>query len=92
MAMVLALAGIECGSKEQTFDTSPSVPGPLPSKGRGRFQIGALFGEADFGEAEEDEAEDGLGVLRSAQATIGAELVGSSPKAFLQRVGDGVPP
>ena len=52
--------------------------------------MGALLGESDFGEAQEDEAEDGLGVLRSAQAAVGAELVGSGPEALFQRVGGGV--
>jgi len=34
-------------------------PQPSPSEGRGRLQVGASCGEADFGEAEEDEARTG---------------------------------
>ncbi len=56
-------------------------------RGGGLFQLGALRGEADFGEAQEDEAEDGLGVLRGGEARVGAELVGGIPKAFFQRRG-----
>ena len=36
---------------------------PVPTFGAGFLQLGALGGEADFGEAQEDEAEDGRGVF-----------------------------
>jgi hypothetical protein len=38
--------------------TGTLTPGPSPG-GRGEFELGALGGEADFGETQEDEAEDG---------------------------------
>ena len=52
--------------------------------GAGFLQLGALGGEADFGEAQEDEAEDGRGVFLRFEAGVGTELVGSVPEAFFQ--------
>ena len=48
--------------------------------------IAHLLGEADFGKAEEDEPQDRLGVLGGAQAAVGPELVGSSPKTLFQGI------
>ena len=50
----------------------------------GFFQLGALRGEADFGEAQEDEAEDGRGVFLGLEAGVGAELVNSGPCSSFQ--------
>ena len=61
-----------------------------PRRGGGFIQLGALCGKADFGKAQEDEAEDRLGVLRGGEAGVGAELVGGVPKTFFQRAVGGV--
>ncbi len=62
----------------------------VPTFGSGFLQCRALLAEPDFSEAQEDQAEDRLGVLRGAQAAIGAKLVGGGPEAFFQRVSGGV--
>ena len=49
------------------------------------LQPGALGGEADFSEAQEDEAENGRRVFLGLEAGVGAELVGGIPEAFFQR-------
>jgi hypothetical protein len=55
----------------------------------GLFQDDSFGGEADFGEAQEDEAEDGRGVLLGLEAGVRAELVGGVPKALFEcRRGD----
>ena len=54
------------------------------------FQLRALRGEADFGEAQEDEAEDGRGVFLGLEAGVGAELVGSVPETLFERAVDRV--
>ena len=41
-------------------------------------------GETDFGEAQEDEVEDGRGVFLGLEAGVGAELVGGVPEAFFR--------
>ena len=51
----------------------------------GLGQRGALGGEADFDEPQEDEAEDWCGVFLGIEAGVGAELVGGLPEAFSQR-------
>ena len=56
----------------------------------GLFQLGALGGEADLGEAQEDEAEDGGGIFLGLQARVGTELIRSSPEPLLQGVGGSV--
>ena len=61
-----------------------------PGGGAGLLQLGALGGEADFGEAQEDEAEDGAGVFLGLEAGVGAELVGGIPEALFERGGGGV--
>ena len=54
------------------------------ARGCGCFlQLRSLRGKADFGEAQEDETEDGLGILRGGEARVGAKLVSSGPEAFL---------
>jgi len=63
---------------------------PVPTFRVRLFQLGALRGEADFGEAQEDEAKDGRGVFLGLEAGVGAELVGGVPEAFLQRGVGGV--
>lgn len=45
----------------------------------------AFRGEADFGETQEDEAEDGRGVFLGLEVGVGAELVGSVPEALFGR-------
>lgn len=59
-------------------------------RGDGLPEFGALRDKADFGEAQKDKAEYGLGILCGGQAGVGAELIGSFPKAFFQRVVRGV--
>jgi len=49
--------------------------------------IRLLGSQAILGEAEEDEAEDGLRLLLGCQAAVGAELVGGGPEALLERIG-----
>jgi len=49
-----------------------------------------MFREAGVGEAEEDEAEDGRGILRGLEAGVGAELIGGGPEAFFEGVVGGV--
>jgi hypothetical protein len=41
--------------------------------------------EADFGEAEEDDAEDRAGVFLGLEAGVGAELIRGIPEAFFER-------
>ena len=63
---------------------------PASRDGRRRpavFQGGTASEEADLGEAQEDEAEDGLGVLRRGEAGVRAELVRRVPQAVFQRLG-----
>lgn len=55
-----------------------------------RIMPGAMFREAGVGEAEEDEAEDGRGILRGLEAGVGAELIGGGPEAFFEGVVGGV--
>ena len=57
---------------------------------RWRLPACALGGEADLGEAQEDEAEDGAGVFLGLEAGVGAELVGGVPQALFERGGGGV--
>ena len=52
----------------------------------GFFELRSLLREARLGEAQEDEAEDGRGVLPRLQAGVGAELIGGRPQAFFERV------
>ena len=59
-------------------------------RGAGLLQLRALGGEAHLGEAQEDQAEDGAGVLLGLQAGIGAELVGGIPQALFERGRGGV--
>ena len=54
------------------------------------LQLLAALGEADFGEAEEDEAKNRAGVLLRSEAGIGAELIGGLPETFLQLVIRGI--
>ena len=61
-----------------------------PAAGGLLLQHGAVFGETGVSEAEEDEAEDGRGILRGFEAGIGAELIGGGPEAFFQGVVGGV--
>ena len=56
-------------------------PAAAPGRGAGLLQLGALGGEAHLGEAQEDQAEDGAGVLLGLEAGVGAELVGGVPEA-----------
>ena len=56
----------------------------LPMVSAGFFEPGALRGKTDFGEVEEDEAEDGRGVFLGFQAGVGAELVGGFPKTIFK--------
>ena len=71
----------------------PSLPNPLSHWERVARRAGrGLPGEhrstgieADFGEAQEDEAEDGSGVFLSLEAGVGSELVGGVPKALFER-------
>ena len=46
------------------------------------FELAALGGKADLGEAQEDQAKDGAGVFLRLKAGIGAELVSGVPKAL----------
>ena len=48
----------------------------------GLFQDDSFGGEADFGEAQEDEAEDGRGVFPGFEAGVGAKLVSGDLGAF----------
>jgi len=64
------------------------VPGP--TFGAGLLQLRALGGEADFGEAQEDEAEDGRGVFLRLETGVSAKLIRGIPKALLKRGGGGV--
>ena len=57
----------------------------MRGSGGGFLQLGPLGGEADFGEAQADEAEDGAGVFLRLEAGVGAELVGGVPQALLER-------
>jgi hypothetical protein len=54
------------------------------------LQDGSLSEELDLSEAQEDQAEDRLGVLGGSEAGIGAELVRRRPQAVLQRLGASV--
>ena len=65
-------------------------PRAAAGRGAGLLQLGALGGEADFGEAQEDQAEDRAGVFLGLQAGVGAELVGGVPEALFQRGGGGI--
>src|ERR1017187_6062951 len=56
-----------------------------PGGHTGLLQVGAPGGEADFGKAQKDEAEDGRGVFLGFEAGVGAELVSGVPKALFQR-------
>jgi hypothetical protein len=58
---------------------------PVPTFCAGFLQLGALGGEADFGEAQEDQAEDGRGVFLGLEAGVGPKLVSGVPEAFFQR-------
>ena len=59
-------------------------------RGAGLLQLGALGGEADLGEAQEDQAEDRAGVFLRLEAGVGAELIGGVPEALFERGGGGV--
>ena len=63
---------------------------PVPTFGAGLLRFCALGGEADFGEAQEDQAEDGRGVFLGLETGVGAELVGGVPEPFFQGGGGGV--
>ena len=56
-----------------------------PRRRAGLLQLGALGGEADLGEAQEDQAEDRAGVFLGLEAGVGAELVGGVPQALFER-------
>ena len=58
---------------------------PVPTFRPGLFQLGALIGEAHFGEAQEDQAKNGCRVFLRFEAGIGPELVGGVPEAPFQR-------
>jgi hypothetical protein len=60
---------------------------PVPTFCVGFLQLRALGGEADFGEPQEDESEDGRGVFLGFQAGVGAELVSGVPESLFQRGG-----
>ena len=49
-----------------------------------------LGGKADFGKAQEDQAEDAAGVFLRLEAGVGTELVGGIPQALFERGGGGV--
>lgn len=51
------------------------------------FQLAVLGAEADFGEAQEDQAKNGAGVFLGLQARVCPELVGGIPQALFQRSG-----
>jgi hypothetical protein len=54
----------------------------MPSPGRylGLLQLGVLGGEPDLGEVQEDQAEDGRGVLLGLEPGVCAKLVGPHPR------------
>lgn len=54
------------------------------------FQLGATQGETGFGKQQENQTQHRGGILRRCQPGIGAELIGRSPQAFLNGVGDGI--
>ncbi len=56
----------------------------------GIFQLGALGDETDFGEAEEDDAEDWAGVFLGLEAGIRLRMVGGTPEASRQRLSRGI--
>ena len=56
----------------------------------GLLQLRPLSGETHLGKAQEDQSEDGAGVLLGLEAGIGAELVGGVPQASFKRRGAGV--
>ncbi len=49
------------------------------------FRIIAPGGEANLGEAQVEEAEDGRGVFLGLETGVGAERVGGAPETFLER-------
>ncbi len=53
-------------------------------------QAGALRRKAHLGEAQEDEAQDGAGILLRLQPGVSAELIGRVPQALFQRGGGGI--
>jgi hypothetical protein len=60
-------------------------PAAAPRRCAGAFELGALYGKAHLGKAQEDQAEDGAGVFLCLEAGIGAELIGGIPQALFQR-------
>ena len=56
-----------------------------PGGGAGFLQLGALGSEANFGEAQEDEAENRLGILGLLEARASPQLVSGVPEAFFKR-------
>jgi hypothetical protein len=58
--------------------------------GGGLLQPGTLQGEADLGEAEEDDPQNRARVLLGLQAGVGAKLIGGGPETLLERLGEGV--
>lgn len=63
---------------------APARQVAVPTFGGGLLQLGALLGEADFGKAEEDYAEDRAGVFLGFEAGVGAELVSAVPEAVFE--------
>ena len=75
------VAGISPSPKLRTLTlASPCGKGA----GGGEFQFFPLGGEADFGETEEDQAENRLGVFGLFEPRPGPELVCRVPEAFFQ--------
>jgi hypothetical protein len=54
------------------------------------LQLDALGGEADFCEAQEDQAEDRRGILLGLEPGVGTELVSGIPEPFFERRGGSV--
>ena len=75
------------GEVEQVVETA--VRGQA-GRGTGLFQLGALLREPHFGEPQENQAEDGLGILGGTEAGIGTELVSGIPQPFLQCIRIGI--
>ncbi|GEM_PF-4367256 len=56
----------------------------------GPFQLRALLREANFREAEENDAEDWAGIFLGLEAGVGAELIGGSPQTLFQRLSEDI--
>ena len=87
---------VEAGLGGEVKDVSGVVGGGFVDAtgaaggGPGLFEGGPEGGEADLGEAEEDEAEDGAGVFLGLEAGVGAKLIGGGPEALFERGRGGV--